>query len=155
MVMPSRRTPPPSRSSSSSYALVMEFGTHTYFVGTTPRTNANGQAITALYRFDGNSSVELVDGVEDMQIEYAFDGDGNGEIDGFGTVDDITGGSYDWDQVMAVRISLLMNSVEGASSVEAPYTYFPAGSTSISPSSGDYRLRQEFSSLISIRNAVF
>jgi type IV pilus assembly protein PilW len=139
----------------SSDALVMEFGTHTYFVGTTPRTNANGQAITALYRFDGNSSVELVDGVEDMQIEYAFDGDGNGEIDGFGTVDDITGGSYDWDQVMAVRISLLMNSVEGASSVEAPYTYFPAGSTSISPSSGDYRLRQEFSSLISIRNAVF
>jgi hypothetical protein len=90
-----------------------------------------------------------------MQIEYAFDGDGNGEIDGFGTVDDITGGSYDWDQVMAVRISLLMNSVEGASSVEADYTYFPAGSTTISPGSGDYRLRQEFSSLISIRNAVF
>jgi len=129
--------------------------THTYFIGTTTRTNTNGQAITALYRFDGNNSVELVDGVEDMQIEYAFDGDGNGEIDGFGTVDDITAGTYDWDEVMAVRISLLMNSVDGASSVEAPYTYFPSGSTAVSPSSGDYRLRQEFSSLISVRNAVF
>ena len=138
-----------------SDALVMEFGTHTYFVGTTARTNANGQAITALYRFDGNNSVELVDGVEDMQIEYAFDSDGNGEIDGFGTVDDVTAGTYDWDEIMAIRVSLLMNSVDGASSVEAPYTYFPSGSTAISPSSGDYRLRQEFSSLISVRNAVF
>jgi len=139
----------------SSDALVMEFGTHTYFIGTTTRTNTSGQAVTALYRFDGNTSVELVDGVEDMQIEYAFDGDGNGEIDGFGTVDDITAGTYDWDEVMAIRVSLLMNSVDGASSVEADYTYFPSGSTAVSPSSGDYRLRQEFSSLISVRNAVF
>ena len=139
----------------SSDALVMEFGTHTYFVGTTGRTNSSGQAITALYRFDGNNSVELVDGVEDMQIEYAFDSDGNYEIDGFGTVADITAGTYDWDQVMAIRISLLMNSVEGASAAEAPYTYFPSGSSAISPSSGDYRLRQEYNSLISIRNAVF
>ena len=62
---------------------------------------------------------------------------------------------FQWDEVMAIRVSLLMNSVDGASSVEADYTYFPSGSTAVSPSSGDYRLRQEFSSLISVRNAVF
>ncbi|MDJ0738170.1 MAG: PilW family protein [Gammaproteobacteria bacterium] len=139
-----------------SDAVVMEFDRHTYFVGDTGRLNQTGQAINALYRFDGTNAVELVDGVENMQIDYAFDTDGNGDIDAFGHAGQIrpTGSLYDWDEVMAVRVSLLLNSVEGASAVEAPYTYFPSGSTSISPPTGDFRLRQEFSSLISIRNSV-
>ena len=138
-----------------SDALVMEFATHTYFIGDTTRLNANGDNILALYRFDGNNAVELVDGVDDMQIDYAFDTDTDGIIDAFGTAADITSGTYDWDEAVAVRVSLLLNSVESASSVEAPYTYFPSGSNQISPATGDLRLRQEFSSLISIRNTVF
>lgn len=138
-----------------SDALVMEFATHTYFIGDTGRDNASGQDVLALYRFDGNNSVELVDGVDDMQIDYAFDTDTNGIIDAFGTAADITSGTYNWDEAVAVRVSLLLNSVEGASSVEAPYTYFPSGSNQITPNTGDLRLRQEFSSLISIRNTVF
>lgn len=135
-----------------SDALVMEFVTHTYFIGQTAgRQNQQGQAITSLYRFDGNNSFELVDGVDDMQIEYALDTDGDGAIDDFENADNVT----DWSEPVAVRISLLMNSVDGASSVEAPYTYFPASSTAVTPSSGDYRLRQEFSSVISVRNAIF
>lgn len=130
---------------------VMEFATHTYFVGQTGRSNRDGDAINALYRFDGNNSVELVDGVDNMQIEYALDTDADNVIDAFRTA----GGITDWGEVVAVRISLLMNSVEGASAVEAPYTFFPQGSTAVSPTSGDYRLRQEFSALISIRNSVF
>jgi hypothetical protein len=64
-------------------------------------------------------------------------------------------GAYDWDEVQAVRVSLLVNSVEGASSGVAPYTFFPESTVPITPDAGDFRLRQEFSSLISIRNAVF
>ncbi|MCB1800974.1 MAG: PilW family protein [Gammaproteobacteria bacterium] len=132
-------------------AVVMEFATHTYFVGSTGRNNASGQAITALYRWDGaGSATELVDGVENMQIEYALDTDADGRIEQFVSA----GVGIDLTQAVAVRISLLLNSIEGAGADEVPYTYFPSGSTQISPGTGDYRLRQEFSSVVSIRNAV-
>jgi type IV pilus assembly protein PilW len=104
----------------------------------------------ALYRFDGTTAQELVDGVEDLQIEYALDTDDNGTIDAFAD----PGGVTNWDDVMAVRVSMLLNSVNGASAVTAPYTFFPAGSTSISPPSTDLRLRQEFTALVSVRNSV-
>jgi type IV pilus assembly protein PilW len=133
-------------------AVVTELATHTYFIGDTGRTNSTGQAIMALYRFDGpgTRARELVDGVEDLQIEYALDTDDNGTIDAFAD----PGGVTNWDEVMAVRVSLLLNSVNGASGVSAPYTFFPASSTSISPPSNDLRLRQEFTALVSVRNSV-
>ena len=134
----------------SADAVVMEFATHTYFVGDTGRVDQNGNAITALYRFDGNTAQELADGIENLQIEYALDTDGNGVIDAFRD----PGGVTDWSEVMAVRISLLVNSVEAASAVPAEYTYFPAGTDPIDPPTDDFRLRQEFSSLVSIRNSV-
>ena len=131
-------------------SVVMEFTTHTYFVADTGRNNAAGDDIYGLFRFDGASSVELVDGVDDLQVEYALDTDNDNVVDGFAD----PGGVTNWDEVMSVRISLLLNSVEGASPEEAPYTYFPAGSTQVSPTTGDYRLRQEFSAMISVRNSV-
>ena len=131
-------------------AVVMEFATHTYFIGTTGRNNTSGQAITALYRFDGTNSTELVDGVENLQIAYAMDADGDRDIDQFTPA----GAGVNLADAVAVRISLLLNSVDAASAVEAPYTYFPSSSTAITPTTGDLRLRQEFSSVISIRNSV-
>jgi len=131
-------------------SVVTELATRTYFVADTGRPNSTGQAIMALYRFDGTTAQELVDGVEDLQIEYALDTDGNGTIDAFAN----PGGVTNWDEVMAVRVSLLLNSVDGASAVSAPYTFFPAGSTSITPPSTDLRLRQEFTALVSVRNSV-
>ncbi|MGB5493866.1 MAG: PilW family protein [Sedimenticolaceae bacterium] len=130
-------------------AVVMEFATHTYFVGNTGRVNSSGNAIGALYRFDGNNSEELVDGVENLQVEYALDTDGNGVIDAFRD----PGGVTDWDEVMAVRLSLLMDSVDAASAVEAPYKFL-SSTVAIDPPDGDLRLRQEFSALVSVRNSV-
>jgi len=134
-------------------AVLMSFATHTYFIADTGRINAAGQPITGLYRFDGNSAQELVDGVENLQIEYALDTDGDRIIDAFRDAGGMSGDN--WGEVMAIRISLLMNSVEEASAVPAPYMYYPVSSVTIAPPSGDHRLRQEFSALVSVRNAVF
>ena len=131
-------------------SVVMEFATHTYFIGDTGRTNSYNQPITALYRFDGTNSQELVDGVEDLQIQFALDTDGNGVVDNYQD----PGGVTDWSEVMAVRVSLLLNSVEGASATEAPFTFFPNGTGQVTPASGDLRLRQEFTALVSVRNSV-
>jgi type IV pilus assembly protein PilW len=131
-------------------AVVAELAAHTYFIGDTTRTNLAGDAILALYRFDGSTFQELVDGVEDLQIEYALDTDNDDKIDAFAD----PGGVTNWADVMAVRVSLLINSVEAASSVNAPYTFFPAGSNPIDPPTTDFRLRQEFTTLVSVRNSV-
>ena len=131
-------------------SVVMEFATHTYFIGDTGRTNSYNQPITALYRFDGTNSQELVDGAEDLQIQFALDTDGNGVVDDYQD----PGGVTDWSEVMAVRVSLLLNSVEGASATEAPFTFFPNGTGQVTPASGDLRLRQEFTALVSVRNSV-
>ena len=131
-------------------SVVMEFATHTYFIGDTGRTNSYNQPITALYRFDGTNSQELVDGVEDLQIQFALDTDGNGVVDNYQDPDCVT----DSSEVMAVSVSLLLNSVEGASATEAPFTFFPNGTGQVTPASGDLRLRQEFTALVSVRNSV-
>lgn len=142
----------------NSDAMVAGLARHTYFVADTGRLNSAGDAVTALYRFDGTTAVELVDGVEDLQLEYALDTSGDGRADTFRGVS--AGGSGtamgtgDWPQVVAVRISLLMSSVDPATDVLAPYTYFQVQSTPISPVTGDRLLRQEFSSLVYVRNAV-
>lgn len=129
-------------------SLVMEFATHTYFVGQTSRNDQSGRPVFALYRFDGANSTELVDGVEDLQIEYALDTDGNGTVDRYA---DDPGTVASWNDVMAVRVSLLINSVEDASEVLAPYNFRGVQYT---PAANDFRLRQEFSSLVSVRNSV-
>ena len=131
-------------------SVVMEFATHTYFIADTGRVNSYNQPITALYRFDGANSQELVDGVEDLQVQFALDTDGNGVVDDYQD----PGGVTDWSEVMAVRVSLLLNSVEGASATEAPFTFFPNGTGPVTPASGDLRLRQEFTALVSVRNSV-
>ena len=131
-------------------SVVMEFATHTYFIADTGRVNSYNQPITALYRFDGTNSQELVDGVEDLQVQFALDTDGNGVVDDYQD----PGGVTDWSEVMAVRVSLLLNSVEGASATEAPFTFFPNGTGPVTPVSGDLRLRQEFTALVSVRNSV-
>ena len=130
--------------------IVLLFATHTYFIGDTGRVNSYNQPITALYRFDGTNSQELVDGVEDLQVQFALDTDGNGVVDDYQD----PGGVTDWSEVMAVRVSLLLNSVEGASATEAPFTFFPNGTGPVTPVSGDLRLRQEFTALVSVRNSV-
>jgi type IV pilus assembly protein PilW len=131
-------------------SVVSQLMTHTYFIGETGRTNARNQPINALYRFDGANAQELVDGVDDLQIEYALDTDADNVVDSFRD----PGGVTDWSEVMAVRISMLFNSVEAANTEEADYRFFPVGNNPISPPAGDLRLRQEYSVLVSVRNAV-
>lgn len=131
-------------------SVVSEMMTHTYFIGETGRVNAVNQPVNALYRFDGANAEELVDGVDDLQIEYALDTNADNVVDTFRD----PGGVTDWSEVMAVRVSLLFNSVEAANTEEANYRFFPAGNNAISPATGDRRLRQEFSAMVSVRNAI-
>ncbi len=101
----------------------------------------------ALYRKVGASQAEeLVRGIEDMQIEYGEDLDENWTADIYRTADVVV----NWGKVVSVRISLLLQSIgDNITSQPQPYTF---NGTTTTPT--DRRLRQVFTTVITLRNRV-
>jgi type IV pilus assembly protein PilW len=116
---------------------------------------ANPAGVRALYRATagvdagGNpklNPVELTEGVQDMQITYGQDTDGDFLADSFVKADAVS----DWSKVVSVQVSLLMRSVED-NVVTAPLTYTFDGSQTTAT---DRRLYQVFTSTIALRSRI-
>lgn len=97
---------------------------------------------------------ELVEGVESMQLLYGVntDQDVRATADAWLTADNV----FDWDEVLAIRINLLMQSVEDGT-VPAPQAYIFNGVTYDGVGTngnlpGDERVRRIFQTTISLRN---
>ncbi|WP_078121902.1 PilW family protein [Thiosocius teredinicola] len=133
-----------------SDSVVMRLSTHTYFIAPSSWTNASGATVLSLYRATGDGSPdELLQGVEDMQVTYGIDSNGDGGVDSFRDAASVT----DWTQVASVNVSLLVNSVDNASDTLASYRYSPVGSAAITPSNtADRLMRQEFTAVLTARN---
>ena len=118
---------------------IIRISTRSYYV----RTNPNGTP--ALYWRRGNEAAEeLVEGVEDMQIDYGVDTDGDRAADVYQTADLVV----DWENVVSVRINLLMQSTEdNIASQPQTYTFNGAVTTS-----ADRRLRKTYSTVVALRN---
>lgn len=113
-------------------------GTRIYYIRLNPR------GIPALYWRSGGNTEELIEGIENMQIQYGEDTDGDRAADFYRTADQV----LDWDNVVSVRIDLLVQSVEDGIARQ-PQTYTFNG-VSVTPA--DRRLRQTFSTVIALRN---
>lgn len=100
----------------------------------------------ALYVATNGVSGELVEGVENMQIEYGEDTDSDGVPNRYVAAPSVT----DMAEVIAVRISLLIRSFQDGVT-DSPQTYTFNGAT---VTAGDNRLRQVFTSTISLRNRM-
>lgn len=122
---------------------------NTYFVADSGRTNFQGRAIMSLFMQDINGLVsELVEGVSDLQVLYGVDTDTDYESDRYMTATEIgASGSVGWGDVVSVRISLLVDSIDDALGAPADYTYMGATFTPT-----DRRLRKEFTALYSLRD---
>ena len=118
---------------------IIRISTRSYYV----RTNPNGTP--ALYWRRGNEvAEELVEGVEDMQIDYGVDTDGDRATDVYQTADLVV----DWESVVSVRINLLMQSTEdNIASQPQTYTF---NDTTTTPA--DRRLRKTYSTVVALRN---
>lgn len=149
-------TPSPPRLSKvyGSDAEVMAFETVTFFVRNTSRTTQSGTAIPVLFvssRAAGSSGAvstyELVEGVENMQLEYGVDTDGDRAANRYLSANDVS----DWARVVSVRVSLLMASTEEK---VAPTSGAGAQALTYNDSSvtADGRLRQVFGTVVTIRN---
>lgn len=135
-------------------ASVQLFKNYTYYVD----NNVFGSP--ALYRgalsVSSGSAIleaqELVEGVENLQITYGVDSDADGDADYYVPADTNGDGTEDLDvtEVVAIRVSLLMRSIEDnvLGSVQT-YSYNGASVTAT-----DRRLRKVFTATITLRNRV-
>jgi len=139
-----------SNSLSKAYrvnALILSVEQATYAVRDTGRTDASGNAILSLFKTPpGGTPVEMITGVEDMQITYGRDTGVDGSADVYDTAAAITG--TQWGSVVSVRIALLVSSAADVGSEKRPYTF--QGTLVASPP--DNRMRREFTTTVNLRN---
>ncbi len=107
----------------------------------------------ALWKSVKGVNLELVEGIEQMQLLYGVDTNGDQHPNQYMTGDlisDVKTDPINWYDVMSVRLMLLVRS-ESAFVVEAPQTLTYNGATANAP---DRRLRQVFTTTIALRNRV-
>jgi len=141
-----------------SDAEIMKYQSTVFFVG----NDANGE--TSLHRkVNLQNSEVLVNGVENMQVLYGVDTDGDKVAnryvgaDNINAVNTVTPVIPDWTNVVSVRVSLLLQSPDNATDQADNDDYNLLGET-ISTAGGVYahpvdrKLRYVVSSTIQLRN---
>ncbi len=108
------------------------------------RTGEGGQP--SLFKTENaKTAQELIEGVENMQILYGVDSDGNGVPNRY-----VTANNANMSQVVSLQISLLVRSLED-NLTGTPISYTFNGAT-VTPT--DTRIRRVFSSVVSVRNRL-
>jgi type IV pilus assembly protein PilW len=128
-----------------------------YWVGKRDDTATNPPSLyRAVLDTDGtiDTPEELIEGVESMQLLYGvnLDQDVRATVDAYLTADQV----INWNEVISIRVSLLMQSVED-STVPSPQAYVFDGVTYDGGAGngalpGDNKVRRVFTSTISLRN---
>ena len=134
----------PAEEQFSDDAEIVRIGTYAYFI-----SDSADSGLPVLNRYDGGQVFELVEGVEDMQVRYGEDTDGDRTADVYRDADAV----FDWSAVVSARIHLLLRTNENNLS-DAPMDYIFNGATVTGASlpTGDHYLRREFTATVSVRN---
>ncbi|WP_445355103.1 PilW family protein [Microbulbifer sp. EKSA008] len=98
----------------------------------------------SLFREINGESQELLTGVEQMQITYGLD---TNNPDEFKTAKEIS--SKDWERLVSIRVELLVSS-DDDNVLQDTQLYSFNGEEDLDP--GDRRLRQVFTSIVSLRS---
>lgn len=130
-------------------ATYYRYRTHVYFVA---NNNESGDGIPTLKRAelggDGFSVVPLVEGIEDLQIEYGLD---KPTVDGAPDSYTATPASIDdWRSIVSVKIGLLARNTEKTQSYTDPKTYTLLSNAATSYADG-YK-RHAFQSTVRLNN---
>jgi type IV pilus assembly protein PilW len=107
---------------------------------------------TSLWRLYHNGanivSQELVDGVEDMQFLYGVDTSLDGAVDTYATADNVPG----WNQVVSVKIGLLISMVDEVGTEVDTKTYDLLGTGAPVGPFNDRRTRKMVSATVALQN---
>lgn len=128
-------------------AMLMGMQTYTYSIQDTGRTDSGGNPVLSLFETPSNgATVEIIKGVEDIQITYGVDTDADDTTDRYDHAGNITG--TEWEKIVSVRIALLISSAKDIGHM--PHAYSFQGVQVDDP--GDNRMRYEFTTTIGLRN---
>lgn len=120
-------------------AFVMRVNQYSYFIGTNPAGNP------ALYRVGINGNAEeLVENVQNLQIRYGLDTNGDGAVDSYSTA------PTNWPQVVSVTLNLLMRSPDDNISTSVQTPWFDNATVNVT----DRRLYQVYSATVGVRNRI-
>lgn len=144
---------------SGSPADVRRLLTHIYFVA---NNSLAGDGIPTLKRAEvvsknGAMSVQIVplaEGIENMQLEYGLDSDGDGVADSFGT----TVNASDWGNVVSVKLHLLARTLSPSMGYTDRKSYVLGsnanGQQNVISAANDKYKRHVFTSLIGLPNVA-
>jgi type IV pilus assembly protein PilW len=126
---------------------IQRIATFTYYI----RLNAAGRP--ALYRLSRGTAEELVENVENMQLTYGVDTDGDRTVDEYRTANNVA----NWNTVRSVRVRLLLVSPDdNLVSPPQTYRYLDTDGDGIPDpvTATDNRLRYVFTGTVGIRNLL-
>jgi type IV pilus assembly protein PilW len=142
--------PPPSsldRPERGTPAEVGKVASTLYYLS---RSNGNPNEGPSLYQKIGTSPAQaLVEGVESMQVQF---GVGTGPLDNLQIQYQSASAVANWQQVISVRIGLLMRTLDEVRS-DLDTQVYEVNGTMIDPVD-DHRLRQVFTTTIAVRNGI-
>ena len=150
-------------------AEIRAYETHIYFVSpcsvpagaTCTGTDDGGKPIPTLKRLelsvDGSGNlnmvtVPLVEGIENFQVDYGLDTDGDGAPDGAAYVAD-PATVVNWTRVMAVQLFVLARNTQTSPDYTDGKTYTLGTAGAITPTGGATQYRRHvYSSLVRVKN---
>jgi type IV pilus assembly protein PilW len=132
-------------------ALVSPFRLKAYYVKDSGRTNHMGAPIYSLYeQSELGTERELIEGVENIQLAFGVDMDGDGNADTFASAAQVETNAQ-WGNVISINISALISSIENVYEGEQAYTF-----NGISVSNpGDHQARRQWDIFVTLRNRSF
>lgn len=125
---------------------VMRLGTLSYYI----RNSTSGSG-PALWRNLNGNAVEIAEGVENMQVQYGVDTNGDQVPDAYRTADAFAD-TDDWRAVVTARVALLVTSTRDNAAGADPRSFNLLG-TIVDPIN-DGRLRRVVTLTISLRNRL-
>ena len=145
-------------------AVIVKFISTIYYVGVS--SDGTGRS---LYRqrllensggtLGAGTAVELIDGIETLQLLYALDTDGDTQAERYVSADNVTaagscgGSACTWNNVIGVRLGLLVETQNEVASADDTQSYNIAGTVFDDTNHGnDKRLRTVYTSTVKIRN---
>lgn len=127
-----------------------------YYVASCNRCGTDGDDTPTLKRVDlvGDELVTtaVADGVDNLQLEYGFDTDGNGSADSYLTTTGETGATAAWENVMAVKVHFITRSLDKASGSLATAQQFELGGIGTINTTADGYTRKVYGSVIRLIN---
>jgi type IV pilus assembly protein PilW len=115
-------------------------------------TTRNGVTNPSLWRKVGSAAPqELIEGVENMQILYGIDTDGDRLVNSYVKASDASV-SANWNRVISVSIGLLIRSIEPNSIMPDKQTYTVLDTT-VGPFSDRYQ-RTLYTTTVTLRNTT-